>query len=146
MTLQTKPETYVNLASLANHVVVGIGLMLRKRTKSRDVIDQGIGLCDRLLAIANQGEPAGRLSEDAGGRRRLHSPDTFSRLPANVPLDKIALARDELLRLGKENEAVSDPELRTVQHLFVQATTVDWLQCASDFQQRRLKRGLKPSL
>lgn len=136
----------MNLASLADHVVVGIGLMLRKRKKSRDVIDQGIGLCDRLLAIGAQSEQAESVPDDLRGRRKLHSMDVSAGTPTSVSAEEIRQALEELRRLGDEGAEISDSELRTVQHLFVQATTMDWLQCASDFQQRRLKRGLKPSL
>ena len=136
-------NTSVDLASLADMVVADLSIMRRKGQYSRDGLERGVQLCHRLASRPSKVQATESQARTATSQRQLHASSVPSPAQPELQPDEIEDVRKQLQRWLDEGGDLQDEALSRIQAFIVKATAGSWQKRTHDFQQRRLKRGLK---
>lgn len=144
MNSMTDIGTDIDLASLADIVVADLAIMRRTGLKSNEALERGIELCERMVAVSlvSGGPPSAEVTPDAS-RKQLHGVGAGEPPSEHIDAEELARIKQQFLRLSEESGGLRNEELVQIQEFLVRATTSSWQERFRDFQQRRLKRGLK---
>jgi hypothetical protein len=143
MNSPTNINTTVDLASLADMVVADLAIMRRKEQFSKEGLQRGIELCSRLASRPPESQATESQARTATSQRQLHTSSVPSSAQRELQPEEIEGIRSQLQRWLDEGGDLQDEELSRIQAFVVKATAGSWQKRALDFQQRRLKRGLK---
>jgi hypothetical protein len=137
----TSPEI-PELSVLADSVVLGLGTLMRTGARPMVPMQQGVLLCNQILAHLGPGEKS-RVGQTVGGLQHLSAQIQAAFASTADAVQFFVEAREIFQQLLDPGVTVDTARLPEIQRVLVNCSMPAWRARHQEFRQRRLKRRLR---